>query len=211
VYPSALPLAMIATGLVEVTVESRPSLKAVVVGGLSTKGALAWTALKVGALSFGGGFVIVPIMRGDAVNVHHWMTASTFSTAVAIGQITPGPVVATVAAVGYAAAGWTGGVYAAAIAFLPSLLFVGVGATHFNNLRQRPPARAFLEGAGPAATGAIAASAIVLAKGCTFAWQWALLAAGAVVVVVLRRSPVIGLLGAAGVGLLLGAFTHIAV
>ena len=68
-------------------------------------GALAWTALKVGALSFGGGFVIIPLMQGDAVHVHHWMTNAQFLNAVALGQITPGPVVATVAAVGYAAHG----------------------------------------------------------------------------------------------------------
>ena len=67
-------------------------------------GALAWTAFKVGALSFGGGFVIIPLMQGDAVHTYHWMTNAQFLNAVALGQITPGPVVATVAAVGYAAA-----------------------------------------------------------------------------------------------------------
>ena len=71
-------------------------------------GALAWTALKVGALSFGGGFVIIPLMQGDAVHVYHWMTNAQFLNAVALGQVTPGPVVATVAAVGYAAHGVAG-------------------------------------------------------------------------------------------------------
>src|SRR5579871_118461 len=70
------------------------------VGGI---GALAWVALKVGALSFGGGFVIVPLMQHDAVHTYHWMTAAQFLNAVALGQITPGPVVQTVAVVGYAA------------------------------------------------------------------------------------------------------------
>ena len=65
-------------------------------GGL---GALAWTAFKVGALSFGGGFVIIPLLQGDAVHVHHWMSDAEFLNAVALGQFTPGPVVATVAAV----------------------------------------------------------------------------------------------------------------
>ena len=83
-------------------------------------GALAWTALKVGALSFGGGFVIIPLMQGDAVHVHHWMTNAEFLNAVALGQVTPGPVVATIAAVGYAAHGLAGGMLAASIAFLPS-------------------------------------------------------------------------------------------
>ena len=71
-------------------------------GGL---GSLAWTALKVGALSFGGGFVIVPLMQADAVSRYHWMTGPQFLDAVALGQVTPGPVVCTVAMVGYAAGG----------------------------------------------------------------------------------------------------------
>ena len=66
--------------------------------------AVAWVGFKVGALSFGGGFVITPLMRADAVG-HHWMTSSRFLNGVALGQITPGPVVQTVAVVGYAAAG----------------------------------------------------------------------------------------------------------
>lgn len=71
-------------------------------GGLP---ALAWVALEVGALSYGGGFVIVPLMQDDAVDRHGWLSPEQFLDAVALGQVTPGPVVHTVAAVGYAAAG----------------------------------------------------------------------------------------------------------
>ena len=71
-------------------------------GGLLS---LAWVAFKVGALSYGGGFVIIPLMQADAVDHYHWMTSSQFLNAVALGQVTPGPVVQTVAVVGYAAAG----------------------------------------------------------------------------------------------------------
>src|SRR6185312_1950844 len=70
----------------------------VLVGGIP---ALIWVAFKVGALSYGGGFVIIPLMQGDAVHTYHWMTSGQFLNAVALGQVTPGPVVATVAAVGY--------------------------------------------------------------------------------------------------------------
>ena len=82
--------------------------------------ALAWVALKVGALSYGGGFVIIPLMQTDAVAHYHWMTSGQFLNAVALGQVTPGPVVQTVAVVGYAAAGLAGGLLAASIAFAPS-------------------------------------------------------------------------------------------
>src|SRR5262249_60998719 len=97
--------------------------------------ALAWVAFKVGALSYGGGFVIVPLMQGDAVNHYHWMTNGQFLNAVALGQVTPGPVVQTVAAVGYAAAGLGGGLLASLIAFSPSFAFVLLGGARFDQLR----------------------------------------------------------------------------
>src|SRR2546429_2416536 len=89
--------------------------------------AVAWVAFKVGALSYGGGFVIVPLMQGDAVHTYHWMTSSQFLDAVALGQITPGPVVATVASVGYAAHRVGGAALAAVVAFAPSFAFVLLG------------------------------------------------------------------------------------
>ena len=72
-------------------------------------------------MSYGGGFVIVPLMQADAVGRYHWMTGVQFLNAVALGQITPGPVVQTVAVVGYAAAGLIGGILAAVVAFTPSV------------------------------------------------------------------------------------------
>ena len=86
--------------------------------------AVAWEGFKVGALSYGGGFVIIPLMQHDAVHTYHWMTAGQFLSAVALGQVTPGPVVQTVAVVGYAAAGVGGGLLAALVAFAPSFVFV---------------------------------------------------------------------------------------
>ena len=93
-------------------------------------GALAWVAFKVGALSFGGGFVIIPLMQHDAVVTYHWMSGAQFLNAVALGQVTPGPVVLTIAVVGYAAAGLGGGLLAAVIAFLPSFVLVIAGGPH---------------------------------------------------------------------------------
>ena len=118
---------------------------AAAVGGF---GALAWVAVKVGALSFGGGFVIVPLMQADAVHTYHWMSSTEFLNAVALGQVTPGPVLATVAAVGYAAHGINGGLLAAAIAFLPSLGLVLVLGPRFARLRANPRASA-ISSTGP--------------------------------------------------------------
>ena len=151
-------------------------------------------ALKVGALSYGGGFVIIPLMQADAVDRYHWMTRGQFLTAVALGQITPGPVIQTVAVVGYAAAGLGAPFVAAVVAFAPSFLFVLIGARHFDQLRRSVAIQSFLTGAGPAAVGAIAGAAIPLAAGIGHAWQIAVLAAAAVWMIGLRRSVIIGLL-----------------
>jgi chromate transporter len=174
-----------------------PLLPASVHGGV---GALALTALKVGALSFGGGFVIIPLMQPDAVHSFHWMTSAQFLNAVALGQVTPGPVVATVAAVGYAARGLPGGVLAASLAFAPSFLFVLVGGPRFERLRANAGARAFLDGAGPAAIGAILGAALILAAALHQTWQFAILAGAAAALLILNRGIVPTLLGAGVLG-----------
>jgi chromate transporter len=176
---------------------------AAAVAGAGGLGALAWVAFKVGALSYGGGFVIIPLMQGDAVHTYHWMTSSQFLDAVALGQITPGPVVATVAAVGYAAHGVGGGALAALIAFLPSFLFVLIGGGQFERVRTSPRAQAFLAGAGPAAIGAIFGAAIPLTAALRETWEFVVLGVAAVALLLLRRSIVLTLVGAGLVGLVL--------
>ncbi len=170
------------------------------VGGVGGLGALAWVAFKVGALSYGGGFVIVPLMRADAVHTYHWMSSTQFLSAVALGQVTPGPVVATVAAVGYAAHGVGGGALAAAIAFAPSFALVLAGAGQFQRLRADRRAKAFLDGAGPAAIGAIFGAAIPLAAALDEAWQFVLLALAAVALLLARVGIVPTLLAAGAAG-----------
>ena len=166
-------------------------------GGL---GALAWVAFKVGALSYGGGFVIIPLMQGDAVHVYHWMSDAQFLNAVALGQVTPGPVVATIAAVGYAAHGIGGGLLAAAVAFAPSFSFILLGGGRFERLRANQTARAFLDGAGPAAIGAIFGAAVALALALSEAWQFAVLGSALVTMLALRRGVVETLLAAGAIG-----------
>ena len=163
---------------------------------------LCWVAFKVGALSYGGGFVIIPLMQADAVSHYHWMSGAQFLNAVALGQVTPGPVVQTVAVVGYAAAGVGGGLLAALVAFAPSFGFVLLGADRFGRIRSDKRARAFLDGAGPAAIGAILGSAVPLARALTQPWQYGVLAGAAVVLIFLRRNLVLTLLAAGLVGVI---------
>ncbi|MDT5182082.1 MAG: chromate transporter [Mycobacterium sp.] len=206
-----LVLILVAAGIIETTVR-RPTRTTgptaavpvplavagpAAVGGLA---ALGWVAFKVGALSYGGGFVIIPLMRSDAVDHYHWMTNAQFLNAVALGQITPGPVAQTVAVVGYAAAGLGGGLLAATIAFGPSFIFILIGAPHFDRLRASANVQAFLDGAGPAAIGAVGGSAVVLAAALNHGWQYGILAVSAAWLLLLRRGVVTALIGAAILG-----------
>ncbi len=172
---------------------------AVATGGLLS---VAWVAFKVGALSFGGGFVIVPLMQHDAVHTYHWMTSAQFLSAVALGQVTPGPVVQTVAVVGYAAAGVGGGLLASAVAFTPSFVFVLGGGPRFDRLRRNTSIQAFLTGAGPAAIGAIAGATIPLGLALSHLWQLAVLALAAGWLVALRRGVVTAIVGAGALGVI---------
>jgi chromate transporter len=178
-----------------------PVAAALAATGAAALPALAWTAFKVGALSYGGGFVIVPLMQGDAVDAHGWMTQAQFANAVAYGQLTPGPVTHTVAFVGWAAAGLGGALLASALAFLPSFAMVLIAGRRFNALRESANARAFLDGAGPAAVGAVLGAAVPLVEALDAGWQWAVLAAAALGLFAFRLAPVYVLLGGAAAGL----------
>jgi chromate transporter len=206
-----LVLVLLVCGLLSLLLTRRPgrdaltslspvALIAAAAGATGGIAALCWTALKVGALSYGGGFVIIPLMQADAVGTHHWMTDAQFLNAVALGQVTPGPVVHTVAVVGYAVAGVGGGLLAALIAFSPSFLFVIGGAARFDALLRDRRARAFIDGAAPAALGAILGSAIPLAAALQEAWQVALLGGAAIALLAARLGVVATLVSAGAVG-----------
>jgi chromate transporter len=210
-------LILLGSGLIELTVQlaarrrDNATLPGIAVAPILSAGALgsgvllsvAWVAFKVGALSYGGGFVIIPLMQSDAVSHYHWMTSAQFLNAVALGQITPGPVVQTVAVVGYAAAGLIGGILASVVAFSPSFAFIFFGAHRFDQIRRDDRARAFLDGAGPAAIGAIYGSAIPLTRALSHTWQYAILAGALTLLLALRRGVVLTLLCAAATGIVI--------
>ena len=182
-----------------------PALVLAVGGGVLAS--VAWEAFKIGGLSFGGGFVIIPLMQADVVGRYHWMSGAQFLNAVALGQVTPGPVVQTVAVVGYAAAGIAGGLLASAVAFTPSFLLVLFGGPRLQQIRGNARARAFLDGAGPAAIGAILGSAITLTRALSHPWQYAVLAGALVLLLPLRRGVVPTLLAGAAVGVIIALAT----
>jgi chromate transporter len=120
--------------------------------------------LKVGSFIFGGGLVIIPLLEFEVVDQLHWLTRPEFINGVAIGQLSPGPVVLTAAFVGYKVAGVLGAFIATVAIFAPSFSFIMVTAPLLLRIRQNPWIRAFLRGVTPAVLGAIAAAVIPLAQ-----------------------------------------------
>lgn len=112
----------------------------------------------------GSGLAIVPFLHGGVVQEHHWLTETQFLDAVAVAMITPGPVVITVAFIGYLVSGITGACAAALGVVLPVYLFVVVLGPFNKRFSQNVQVRSFVQGVTAAATGAIAGAVIVLAK-----------------------------------------------
>jgi chromate transporter len=119
---------------------------------------------KAGAMVFGSGLAIVPFLYGGVVNEYHWLTERQFMDAVAVAMITPGPVVITVAFIGYLVRGPWGASLAALGVFLPVYLFVVIPSGWFKQYAKDPRLNAFVNGVTAAATGAIAGACVVLAR-----------------------------------------------
>jgi chromate transporter len=127
-------------------------------------GRIALYFAEAGSFVFGSGLAIVPFMHGGVVNQFHWLTERQFLDAVAIAMITPGPVVITVAFIGYLVAGPLGASAASVGVFLPCYLFVIIPAPYFRRFADNPRVKAFVDGVTAAATGAIAGAAFVLGR-----------------------------------------------
>jgi chromate transporter len=133
-------------------------------GILGTTGPLFIFFLKSSLFVFGSGLAIVPFLHGGVVQEHHWLTETQFLDAVAVAMITPGPVVITVAFIGYLISGMTGACAAALGVFLPVYLFVVVVGPFYKRFSGNTQVRAFVQGVTAAATGAIAGAVVVLGK-----------------------------------------------
>lgn len=119
---------------------------------------------KAGMFVFGSGLAVVPFLYGGVVQGHHWLNDRQFVDAVAVAMITPGPVVITVAFIGYLVAGVLGATAAALGIFLPVYLVVAVFAPSYKRWAKNPQLNAFVKGVMAAASGAIAGAVIVLAR-----------------------------------------------
>ena len=166
-------------------------------------GALLLYFAKAGALVFGSGLAIVPFLHGGVVRDMHWLTERQFLDAVAVSMITPGPVVITVAFIGYLMAGPLGAIAAAIGVFLPAYLIVVAVAPSFRRIARNTELRAVVDGVTAAATGAIAGAVVVLGRRAIIDWSTLVLFLVALVVVLRVRKvpePVL-LLAAAAIGI----------
>jgi len=150
--------------------------------GTASSGTLVLLAvffLKAGAFIFGSGLAIVPFLREGVVEQHHWLTERQFLDAVAMGLITPGPVVITAAFIGYLVGGLVGAGVSTIAIFLPIYLGVVIPGRWFIRHQDHPFLRGFVKGATAAAAGAIVGATIVLTRSAVVDWPTVLIAVAA--------------------------------
>ena len=168
--------------------------------------ALGLFFLKAGAFIFGSGLAIVPFLKEGVVTQHHWLTNGQFLDAVAIGLITPGPVVITAAFIGYLVGGFAGALVATVAIFTPIYLGVVIPGRWFVRHKDNPQVKAFVKGATAAAAGAIAGATVVLTRSAVIDWPTVGILAVAIVFTwrFKNKEPVLVFLAAAAGVLLKG-------
>lgn len=159
---------------------------------------------KAGLFVFGSGLAIVPFLHGTVVSEFRWLTEQQFLDAVAVAMITPGPVVITVAFIGYLVAGPLGAGAAALGVFLPVLVVVIIAAPLLRRYGQRPGLKALVQGITAGAAGAIAGSVVVLGRGAVRDLPTAIIAISTLLLVWKTKvpEPILVLLAAVAGGLL---------
>ena len=159
---------ILGSGLIALAVQRRAALSFLpllaTAQGTATGGSLFWFFAKAGAFVFGSGLAIVPFLYGGVVRENRWLNDQQFLDAVAVAMITPGPVVITVAFIGFLIDGFRGAGLASLGVFLPCYLFVIIPAPFYSRFADNPRLKAFVDGVTAAATGAIAGAVFVLAR-----------------------------------------------
>ncbi|MCA1903907.1 MAG: chromate efflux transporter [Cyanobacteria bacterium KgW148] len=172
---------------------------------------LGLTFLKVGFVFFGGGFVLIPILKQLLIDNLHWLTQQEFIDGVAISQLTPGPIAVISTFAGFRVAGLTGAVIATIGLFLPSIVLMFILANYYQKVRHLQPVKHFLSGVNPTVVGMIVSAAINLAPSILpidqpirIGINLALLGIGLLVIVKLKWHPAIGLAIGAITGVIIG-------
>jgi chromate transporter len=140
------------------------AMPALVTAAPEVYGRLAWLWIKMGALVYGGGYVIIPVVRGEAVRHFGWLSDRVFLDGLALGQMTPGPIVNFSVFVGYQAGGLLGSIVAALGVFAPAFAVVLVAVPLMSRVKHQSWMKDFLAGVNASVVGAIAAATIPLAR-----------------------------------------------
>jgi chromate transporter len=128
----------------------------VVTAAAATIGGVFFYFLKIGALLFGSGYVLLAVLREDLVTRLHWVSESQLMDAVAVSQATPGPFFTVATFLGYVLSGWKGACLATVGMFVPAFVYVAATANFLPRLRKSPTASAFLDGVNTAAVALMA-------------------------------------------------------
>ncbi len=161
--------------------------QAAAAAGAATLGTLFLTFLKIGAVLYGSGYVLLAFLRNDLVHRLGWLTDRQLLDAIAVGQVTPGPVFTTATFIGYVLAGGPGALLATVAIFLPSFVFVALSHPLLPRIRGSRGAGAFLDGVNVAALGLMAAVTLQLARSALVDGFTAVLAVLAGALLILRR------------------------
>ncbi len=146
---------------------------------------LVWVFAKIGAVVFGGGFVMIPFIQREVVQHYGWLTQQQFVDAIALGQITPGPILISATFIGYKVQGLTGAVVATLAVFLPSFLMTALAAHQLSRLRRNPRIAGFLRGVMPAVVAILVMAAITIGRATLwFDWRLLLLTLAALVLLI---------------------------
>jgi chromate transporter len=146
---------------------------------------LAFTMARIDLFAFGGGFAALPLMFHEVVDVHAWLDSATFINGLALGQVTPGPIVVTATFVGFLTYGFWGGVVATIAIFTPSFLFVIGTVPYYDRLRNWQVYQKMFQGILFSFVGLLLSVTIKLALAVPWSWFPAILAAGAFVCLLL--------------------------
>jgi chromate transporter len=147
---------------------------------------LAVTMLRVDLVAFGGGFASVPLMQHEVAEVRGWMSVRTFMDGIALGQVTPGPIVITATFVGYLCRGIPGAVVATMSVFSPSFLMVALIAPHFDRLQRLAAFRGATRGALLSFVGLLAAVTVQFGLATSWTVNTTILAVAAFVALRLK-------------------------
>jgi chromate transporter len=169
--------------------------------------ALAAIFLRIGAITFGGGFVMVPLIKAEVVENYHWLTQQEFADATALGQLTPGPVLITATFIGYRVAGTLGALVATVCVFLPAFIMTIAAGSYLRRFRANRQVQAFLRGVTPAVAGLLVAAAWSIGRAGIHTWMGVSIAILAALVLLRFRVNAIWIIfGAGALRLLLGVW-----